>query len=92
MHLQLKLRKLELPPVRLVPESDESVVRIVQQSAEVTRYAVGVRQLEDEASAADAELQRFRRRVVGARSPMNAEADDKAATVDVFAAEVERGV
>ena len=60
----------------MIPESDEVVVRIVQESAEVTRHAVGVRQLEDEAPSTDAELQRVHRRIVGAGSPMNAEADD----------------
>jgi len=74
----------------VVPESDEGVARIVQESAEALRHAVGVRELEDEAAASDTELQRVQRRVATTGSPLDAEADNEAVEVHEVAAEVER--
>lgn len=90
-HLQLVLRTRELKAIGVVPESDEGVRRIVQERAEALRHVVGVRELEDEAAAADAELKRVRRRIVAAASPLHAEADNEALLVDEVAVEVERG-
>ncbi|RDX71590.1 hypothetical protein CR513_49048, partial [Mucuna pruriens] len=60
-HLQTVHRTLQLPPIRMVPKSDEGVQRILKECAEYLRHVLGVSELEDEAPFADAELQRVRR-------------------------------
>lgn len=90
-HMQTVLRMLQHPAVRMVPESDEGVRAIIQEHAEFPRHAVGVSELEDEAVATDAELQRIRRRIWAAGSPLDSEADNKALHVNVTATEVENG-
>jgi len=72
----------------VVPESDEGVRSVEEERAEFLRHAFGVRKLEDEATAANAKLQRVRRRI-GAAGPLDAEADDEAFPADVLLAEVE---
>jgi len=47
----------------MVPESDKDVRAIIQERAEFHRHSVGVSELEDEAAAPDAELQRISRRI-----------------------------
>jgi len=47
----------------MVPESDEDVRAMVQERVEFPWHALGASELEDEAAAADAELQNIRRRI-----------------------------
>lgn len=91
-HIQTVIRMLQLPAVRMVPESDEEVRAMVQEHAEYIRHGVSVSELEDEAAVTDAELQRIRRRIWATGSPLDSETDNKALQVNFAATEVENGV
>ena len=76
----------------MVPHADERVVRVYEKAAEEVGDSVGVDELEDEATAPDAQLESGRLRVLAGakgRAPLDAESDDEA--VAVVAAEVESG-
>jgi len=79
-------------PIPYVPQADEGVRRIEEERAEFLRYGLRASELEDEAAAADAELQNVPRRMyVGAsESPLDAETDYQTVEVDEVAAVVER--
>jgi len=77
--------------IQRVPQTDEGVRTIEEEQAEFPRHGCRVSELEDEAAAADAELQSVRRRyAASAESRLDAETDDQALEVDVVAAGVER--
>ena len=92
-HLEAVAGDLQFPAIGVVPEPDEVEARVHEEVAEDTRRGDGVRQLEDEAAAADAELQGVGRtiRIGGGGSPLDAEADDEAVAIEELAAEEKRG-
>lgn len=77
-----------------VPEPDEHEDRAQQHQPEERRHTLGTRELENEAAAYDAELQRVSRRIicVGSGSPLDAETDNEAPPEDARAVQVERAL
>ena len=92
-HLQAVAGVLQFPSIGVVPAPVEVEAPVHEEVTENLRRGGCVRRLEDEAAAADAELQGVGRRIPigGGGSPLDAEADDEAVSVEELAVEEERG-
>ncbi|CAH9062534.1 unnamed protein product [Cuscuta europaea] len=83
LHIQFLL-------VRVSPNPDEGVRFVAQEAAKDERHCGGVRELEDQAAAADAELESVSRRIVSSvGAPLNADAYDEATEQAAAVAEVD---